>query len=140
MLAKQEVDRLLGQTPARQANLVKKQFEERLEEYQSKIGLLELEKNNLASDSDYIDWYDQYMQDMERMIDTPREERLAVIKKYIEEIKIYYDEENLFHVIKLTFNVPIVNDKLIWNDKKNRSKSYKLRKGRKTKELYAKKM
>jgi len=140
LLAKQEVDRLLGQTPARQANLVKKQFEERLEEYQSKIGLLELEKNNLASDSDYIDWYDQYMQDMERMIDTPREERLAVIKKYIEEIKIYYDEENLFHVIKLTFNVPIVNDKLIWNDKKNRSKSYKLRKGRKTKELYVKKM
>ena len=140
MLAKQEVDRLLGQTPARQANLVKKQFEERLEEYQSKIGLLELEKNNLASDSHYIDWYDQYMQDMERMIDTPREERLEVIKKYIEEIKIYYDEENLFHVIKLTFNVPIVNDKLIWNDKKNRSKSYKLLKGRKTKELYVKKM
>jgi len=101
---------------------------------------LELEKNNLASDSDYIDWYDQYMQDMERIIDTPREERLEVIKKYIEEIKIYYDEENLFHVIKLTFNVPIVNDKLIWNDKKNRSKSYKLRKGRKTKELYVKKM
>jgi len=86
-----------------------------------------------------VDWYDMYKKDVESMSDIKGDDILEKLKQYVEGISIYLDEYKEHHIIKINFKYPIVNDKIIWNNKEDIDNGYTIREGRKTKLLFLKK-
>lgn len=86
-----------------------------------------------------VDWYDMYKRDVEGMSDIKGDDILEKLKQYVDNIQVYLDEDKIHHIIKMNFKYPIVNDKIIWNNKEDIDNGYTIREGRKTKLLYLKK-
>jgi DNA invertase Pin-like site-specific DNA recombinase len=85
------------------------------------------------------DWYDMYKEDVDSMSKTKGDDILEKLKQYVNDIQVYLDEDKTHHIIKVNFKYPIVNDKIIWNNKEDIDNGYTIREGRKTKLLYIKK-
>ena len=110
---------------------------------------LNKEINNLNKDVDRMmllthsnkpnDWYDMYKSDVEDMYKVEGEDRFEKISQYVDSIQVYLDENKIHHIIKINFKYPIVNDKIIWNNRDDIEKGYTIKEGRRVKLLYLKK-
>jgi len=92
------------------------------------------DKNNnlfiLGDKGHWIDWINDFSKDVkswksETNFDYKREKVL----KYIKKIIVDFDDETKKHLIEIHLKYPMINDKLIWNDKNDKKKGYKIRNG-----------
>ena len=79
----------------------------------------------------WVDWYTQYFE----AIDSLREledskEKQDMIRTIVDEIVV--DSEGREHIVKITLKFPLIDDKFRWIDPYDKSKGYKLRRGRRT--------
>lgn len=101
--------------------------------------LLEEERKNELSVKGINDLWKEYSKDINRKMDIKKEDRVEFIKKYVDKIEVYLKKEIFTHIIKLHFNIPIINDKFEWKDKENKEKGYELKEGKNIKLLFVSK-
>ena len=91
---------------------------------QQKIEILNLKNRNL-----WIDWIRKMGDDIDKMRVLSLEEKKQKLNQFIKRIIVKYDSNKQTHKLKFEFHLPIVDDSIIYNDKKDKSKGYKIQKG-----------
>ena len=127
-------------------NISQKQHDKNLENYNQQILLLENKISNneeelltIKDENTYVDWYDKHMSNMKTRESLKGKQREEIIKEYVDKIEVLYDREEQVHILSIKFKYNIVNDKLIWKDKRKKSLGYDLIEGKKVKLLLIKK-
>ena len=105
---------------------------------------LEDEKNNSIQEikdldnlSEWVEWVDLYGEHITQRI-SDRTKSMEMVQELIDKITVSEvigkdrDEKNIQigHRFEILFKLPIVNDKLIYKDEKNKSKGYDIKSGR----------
>ena len=123
-----------------------KQHDKNLENYNKHILLLEdkVRKNidailSIKDKTTYVDWYDTHKQNMKAREGLKGQQRQSLIETYVERIDVLYDEKEKIHILSIKFVFNMVNDKLIYKDKSDKTKGYDLIEGKDVKLLLIKK-
>jgi hypothetical protein len=139
-IGKLEIDGVLKRQPKIQITRAQKVFTKEIEKIKrQKTKFLKL----IATTQDeevWVDWYATYIEDKEKMFEVKGVERLEAIKRYIEKIYVFLDKEDVKHILRMYFALPIVNDRFKWKNLSQKSDGYDIREGRHTKMLFLKKM
>ena len=93
----------------------------------------------LDTRKEWLDWISAYGKDIETKFVSNSKETLEGL---LNEIVVYpvvgknrdNKDKQLGHKLKLRFELPVVGDELVYNDSKDKSKDYKVMKGKKTKD------
>ena len=108
-------------------------FIDKLQEESHKLSLEILKYKNdlvvLENDNLWIDWINDYQNNIDRLDSLSRDERLEEIKKYINKIRVFFDHETRKHRLDLNFKLPIIGDTLNWKDELKKKKGYSIEKG-----------
>ncbi|MDB9762724.1 hypothetical protein OAC06_07925 [Alphaproteobacteria bacterium] len=91
------------------------------------------DKNTVA------DWYDIHKQNMKAREGLKGQQRQSLIETYVERIDVSYDKKEGIHILSIKFVFNMVNDKLIYRDKSDKTKGYDLIEGKDVKLLLIKK-
>tara|TARA_B100000959_G_C14744177_1_gene526354 strand:+ start:314 stop:658 length:345 start_codon:yes stop_codon:yes gene_type:complete len=86
--------------------------------------LVSLENGNL-----WIDWINDYQNNLDKLDNLSREERIKQIKKYVKKIDIFFNPETRKHRLDLKLRLPIIGDALNWKDRSRKDKGYSIEKG-----------
>ena len=135
-----EVELTIKDITKSQYNKIYKSLKNKISEYQRDIIGFKNELKKLTNEEDgWVDWYNNYLDDMKEVSQYDEKQRISFIKRYVNKIEVFLDESRSIHVLKMYFSLPIVNDKLIWKDKSNKKLGYDLLEGRDVKLLFLKK-
>jgi len=96
---------------------------------EKQISTLELEIKNLQNSNQWINWVQQMKDELQEMKEWSYEEKEEIIKKFIKQIRVTYEEDTKQHGLELLYNLPIVGDKLEYKDGKNKKLGYDIIKG-----------
>ena len=123
-----------------------KQHDKNLENYNKHILLLEdkVRKNidaivSIKDKNTVADWYDIHKQHMKAKEGLKGQQRQSLIETYVERIDVSYDKKEGVHILSIKFVFNMVNDKLIYRDKSDKTKGYDLIEGKDVKLLLIKK-
>lgn len=83
----------------------------------------------LENDSLWIDWVNDYQDNIDRLEKIEGEDRISEIKRYVEKIDVFFNPETRKHRLDLKLRIPIVKDDLKWNNGSNKSKGYSVVQG-----------
>lgn len=86
--------------------------------------LVSLENNSL-----WIDWVNDYQNNLNKLNDLDRKERIKEIMKYVKRIDVSFNPETRNHKLDLKLKLPLIGDKLNWKDKLKKKKGYLIQKG-----------
>ena len=67
------------------------------------------------------------------------QQRYSLIETYVDRIDVSYDKKESIHILSIKFIIGMVDDKLIWKDKSDKTKGYDLIEGKDVKLLLIKK-
>ena len=88
--------------------------------------------NGTKQSISWVDWVNEFSDRIDTLLD---EEDMVVRKKFLmgllDKIIVTSDDKQT-HSLRLFFKIPYINDSLVWNDDKDRSKGYKLESGLKS--------
>jgi len=104
-------------------------LDETMKSVLTEMNNLQDENDNLKRSSSWIDWVSQMNKEIERMKDWSFEDKREKIEQFIKRIDVSYNEVTQQHDLNFIFSVPLVGDKLVYKDIKNKSKGYKIQKG-----------
>jgi hypothetical protein len=99
------------------------------EEINQKIQGLENQYSNYENDSLWIDWVKDYQDKIKDIGSLDRNERNDEVKKYVKGILVNFDPAKRTHTLKLRLKLPLIGDGLEYEDKKKKSKGYKITEG-----------
>jgi hypothetical protein len=116
---------------------------EKVKAIQSFIDKLELELHKLSLElihyenqllilkdgSLWIDWVNDYQDNIDRLERLKGEDRVKEIKKYVKKIDVFFNPETRKHRLDLKLRLPIVKDNLKWYKESNKSKGYSVVQG-----------
>jgi site-specific DNA recombinase len=92
-------------------------------------------QNNLIITSDsstWIDWVDKFSEEVKGWnLSKDFKYCREKVLKYIKKIIVDYDEVKGSYVIEIILNYPIIGDKIVWKNKKDKSEGYNIKKGNK---------
>ena len=83
----------------------------------------------LENDNLWIDWINDYQNNMDKLKDIPREERINEIKRYVKRIEVFFNPETRKHKLNLNLKLPLIGDKIKWKDQLKKKKGYSIEKG-----------
>ena len=96
------------------------------------------ELDALDSNLVWVDWVSKFSDNLETSTKTKEDKReflRGLVDKVIVHSELGLDrnekEFQVGHSFDIKFKMPIVNDKLIWNDNENKKKGYEIKKGKK---------
>jgi len=123
-----------------------KQHDKNLENYNKHILLLEdkVRKNidaivSIKDKNTVADWYDIHKRNMKAREGLKGQQRYSLIETYVDRIDVSYDKKESIHILSIKFIIGMVDDKLIWKDKSDKTKGYDLIEGKDVKLLLIKK-
>ena len=90
----------------------------------------------LENDNLWINWIKDYVNNIDKLNNLKREERIDEIKKYIKRIDVFFNKETRKHRLDLKFKLPLVEDTFKWKDSLKKKKGYVISKGQTEKVLY----
>ena len=134
-----EIEKTLGKKNESIAKKIIARFEEELvtqnEEYISVENELDMLNENMV----WVDWVGKFTKDLDVSTKT-FESKKTLLKGLIDKIIVHSelglnrDEEEvqIGHSFDIKFKIDIVNDKLTWNNKSDKSKGYSLQNGKKS--------
>ena len=120
-------------------NKVKKKLLNKMNEYETEIQSLNTQIGGITEEKEWVDWYSDFINDRDKETELKGKDRIEYIKRNVENISVFLDETRQIHILKIKFNIPIVNDKLIWKDKSNKKLGYDLMEGKDIRLLLVKK-
>ena len=83
----------------------------------------------LEDGSLWIDWVNDYQDNIDRLERLKGEDRVKEIKKYVKKIDVFFNPETRKHRLDLKLRLPIVKDNLKWFKESNKSKGYSVVQG-----------
>ena len=83
----------------------------------------------LKDGSLWIDWVNDYQDNIDRLERLKGEDRVKEIKKYVKKIDVFFNPETRKHRLDLKLRLPIVKDNLKWYKESNKSKGYSVVQG-----------
>ena len=83
----------------------------------------------LEDGSLWIDWVNDYQDNIDRLERLKGEDRVKEIKKYVKKIDVFFNPETRKHRLDLKLRLPIVKDNLKWYKELNKSKGYSVVQG-----------
>lgn len=101
----------------------------------SKIHDVKTEHQAFMMESSWVDWISVFKADIKSKDNMSEIERKEYLSKLVNKIKVTYDHTNNNHKVEVVFKVPIVNDKLVYNNPDKRSDGWKIKHGGKSKFL-----
>ena len=134
-----ETDKFLGRKPAKRINAQIKVLDGESKRLILKKNDIDAQLSKLKDEKLWVDWYADYLKDVDDRQTLEGEERLQLIQKYVEKIDVYLDKDELRHTLEIKFNLPIVDDRLKWNNSTSKRDGYTLHNGRDIKEIFLKK-
>ena len=103
------------------------ELDEEIKKYSKDIEVEEFKLKILNNEKTFIDWVKKFTNEVKKWkVESSFEYKREKILKYIDRIDIDYDDEQKQYDIDIRFNIPIVNDKLIWENPNKKSEGYKL--------------
>jgi DNA invertase Pin-like site-specific DNA recombinase len=92
---------------------------------------IQTQLNLIDNPEKWVSWLDEFDKEVEGVVNlTDGVEKRKVLWKYVDEIVVDSGDGN--HNISINLTYPIVNDKLIYNDKKKKNEGYKIKEGNKS--------
>ena len=113
-------------------------FLEKDEEFQKATKQLLREKDTLdaeleivGSGEKWVAWLDGFAKEMETLAKiTQEEEKQQVVRKYVDEIRV--DSVERQHIVKISLKIPMICDKIVYNNPSSKKEGYKVVEGDKT--------
>jgi site-specific DNA recombinase len=119
---------------------VKSSIMENIQELESKRDSKELTITDTLTQKKWLNWIDRYSKKIDKYRDTKDKELMKeVFGEVLQKIFVDWDVETKEHVLDIRLKLPLFNDKIEYIDKTNKSLGYKLKDGKKSKELRYKK-
>ena len=108
-----------------------------LETLKKELKKTELEIEDLSEEKIWLDWLERYGDDLKTKISTSTETQKEWLNGLIRKIVVLveYGEDRdknikqIGHKFQVIFRVPVVRDKLVYNDKNDKSKGYSVKDG-----------
>ena len=128
-IVEKEIEKISSREKAKQIQT----FIDKLQEESHKLSLEILSYKNelvvLENDNLWINWIEDYHNNIDRLDSLSRDEKLEEIKKYIKEIRVFFNSETRKHRLELNFKLPIIDDTFNWKDKLKKKKGYTIGQG-----------
>jgi site-specific DNA recombinase len=119
---------------------VKSSIMENIQELESKRDSKELTITDTLTQKKWLNWIDRYSKKIDKYRDIKDKELMKeVFGEVLQKIFVDWDVETKEHVLDIRLKLPLFNDKIEYIDKTNKSLGYKLKDGKKSKELRYKK-
>jgi len=100
-----------------------------IDEVNKEIDKVKEDMLSLQSRDKWIDWVSNMSKEVEEMKEWNEEEKREKLEQFIKKIYVTYDSDTDLHSLSIDFNVPIVGDKIIYLDGKDKSKGYEIKEG-----------
>ena len=121
-----------------QGKISKERFEEKDGEFQKATKQLLREKDTLdaeleivGSGEKWVAWLDFFAKEMETLAKiTQDEEKQQVIRRYVDEIRV--DSVDRQHIVKINLKIPMICDKIVYNNPSSKKEGYRVVEGDKT--------
>ena len=128
-LVKVEVEkRLSTDVDVEKHTVIINRMEEVLRKVKSDIEVLQAEVDKGKTDRKWIDWVKTFDKHLKTLNDNDLtiEEQRDVVKGLIEQVVVTQHEDDEEVQIEIHFNLPIVNDELVWKNPENKDLGYEL--------------
>ena len=109
-----------------------KNSKENLHNLEVKLANLQLQLKGAGESRKWVDWLKIFGETIDGKKDLSDEERKSYLAGLIEKITVRYSREQKEHQLDLSFQLPIVNDGIVWKNPKRKSEGYRLKKGKQT--------
>jgi hypothetical protein len=119
---------------------VKSSIIDNIQELESQRDSKELTITDTLIQKKWLNWIDRYSKKIDKYRDTKDKELMKeVFGEVLQKIFVDWDVDTKEHILDIRLKLPLFNDKIEYIDKSNKSLGYKLKDGKKSKELRYKK-
>ena len=119
---------------------VKSSILESIQELESERDEVEITITDSLSKKKWLNWIDRYSRKIEKHRNTKSMDiKKDILGEVLNKIIVNWDDEVKEHLLDIQLKLPLFNDKIIYNDEKNKSLGYKLKGGQKNKTIRFKK-
>jgi len=94
------------------------------------VGIFRGALKELSNENSWIDWISKYQDQILDWNKFSKEELQESINQFVEKVYVRFDKEKKEHIITIRFKIPLVDDKIDYNDQDNKKKSYKVKEGK----------
>ena len=131
-----EVERLQERMEIEVYQLTKDRLVQERDEIRRTILGLEDDISIKNQEKKWIDWIGRYGLDMDKRESYSFKEKKEYCKQVVDKIVVKQTEDKKGHSLDIKFSQPIVNDRLKYNDPKDKRKGYEVLTGKKNKDVY----
>ena len=119
---------------------VKSSIVESIQELESERDEVEITITDSLSKKKWLNWIDRYSRKIEKHRNTKSMDiKKDILGEVLNKIIVNWDDEVKEHLLDIQLKLPLFNDKIVYNDEKNKSLGYKLKGGQKNKTIRFKK-
>tara|TARA_R110001583_G_scaffold195176_2_gene370179 strand:+ start:4138 stop:5868 length:1731 start_codon:yes stop_codon:yes gene_type:complete len=94
------------------------------------IDELKIKMDTKQQKDGFIDWVGKRQNRIKGMSNiTDTNKKVEILKEFIDKVFINHQKDTNTFIIKLRLKLPLFNDKLVWNNKRDKSKGYKIKEG-----------
>ena len=107
-----------------------KKIKKQMAEFQVEMEELEV-KINMKTDKDgFIDWVGKRQNKISGMSKiTVTKKKIEIIKDFVDRVWMEHDKKKNVFQVTITLKLPLFNDKLVWNNARDKSKGYNISEG-----------
>lgn len=124
-IVKIQTDMILNQPEHHNPGDLIKSLNQRLLESRATEETIQTEIHALESEKNWIDWVSEFSNRIDDMSSFTPQEKHRFLQGVLEQVVVKTLDKQT-HELHITLKTPYVNDKLIWNDDKKKSKGYAL--------------
>lgn len=112
--------------------LIRKNLNEERLKLEGKLEDIRIEHQSFMLENSWVDWMSVFKTDIESKHKLTKQDQKDYLSKLINKIKVRFDKETNLHSLEFVFKVPIVNDKLVYNNPKKKSDGWRIKDGDKS--------
>ena len=90
---------------------------------------IEIEITSLKNKDLWVDWVSDYDKYIDESVGKPRQEKIELVRKYLNKVNIFFDPETRLHQMDLDLKLKLVNDSLNYKDQNKKRKGYDIGEG-----------
>ncbi|MBT6815115.1 MAG: hypothetical protein HOA49_01770 [Flavobacteriales bacterium] len=109
---------------------IKEKIEKGIDDNTLQLKEIEQEIINIKNRHQWFDWIGQMNREIDEMKDWSFDDKKEKLNKFLDSISVVYDNKVDKHRLSLDFNLPIVDDTIVYKDFKEKTKGYKIKKGK----------
>ena len=130
-IVEKEIEKISSREKAKSIQTMIDKLQLEYDRLSQELVKLENDLVSLENDSLWIDWVNDYQNNLDKLNDLDRKERIKEIMKYIKRIDVTFNSETRNHKLDLKLKIPLIGDKLKWKDQSKKKKGYSIQEGKK---------